>query len=36
VIALLPVMTINAVGDVIAMDRTIEELKYMREFIVEK
>jgi sporulation protein YlmC with PRC-barrel domain len=36
VIVLLPVTTIKAVGDVIALDRTIDELKYMREFKVEK
>jgi sporulation protein YlmC with PRC-barrel domain len=36
VIVLLPVATIKAVGDVVALDRTIEELKYMREFKIEK
>ena len=36
VIVRLPVMTIKAVGDVIALDRTIEELKHIREFKVEK
>jgi sporulation protein YlmC with PRC-barrel domain len=36
VIVRLPVTTIKAVGDVIALNKTIEELKYMREFKVEK
>ncbi len=36
VIVGLPVMTIKAVGDVIALDRTIEELKRIQEFKVEK
>ena len=36
VIVCLPVTTIKAVGDVIALDKAIEELKYMREFKVQK
>ena len=32
----LPVATIKAVGDVIALDKTIDELKYMREFKVQQ
>ncbi len=36
VIVLLPVTTIKAVGDIIALDKTIEELKYTREFKVQK
>ena len=36
VIVCLPVAAIKAVGDVIALDKTIEELKYMREFKVQK
>jgi sporulation protein YlmC with PRC-barrel domain len=36
VIVCLPVTTIKAVGAVIALDKTIEELKYMKEFKVQK
>jgi hypothetical protein len=32
----IPVTTIKAVGDVIALDKTIEELKIMKEFKVQK
>ena len=32
----LPVATIKVVGDVIALDKTIEDLKYMREFKVQQ
>jgi sporulation protein YlmC with PRC-barrel domain len=36
VIVRLPITTIKVVGDVVALDKTIEELRYMREFKVEK
>jgi sporulation protein YlmC with PRC-barrel domain len=36
VIVCLPVSTINAVGDVIGLNKTIEELKIMKEFKVQK
>jgi sporulation protein YlmC with PRC-barrel domain len=36
VIVRLPVTTIKAVGDVISLDKTFEELKYMREFKVQQ
>ena len=32
----LPVANINVVGDVIALNKTIEDLKYMREFKIHK
>jgi sporulation protein YlmC with PRC-barrel domain len=32
----LPVANIKAVGDVIALNKTIEDLKYMREFKIHK
>jgi sporulation protein YlmC with PRC-barrel domain len=36
VVVLLPVATVKVVGDVIALNKTIEELRRMREFKVEK
>ena len=36
VVVLLPITTVKAVGDVIALNKTIEELRYTREFKVEK
>jgi len=36
VIVCLPVNTVKAVGDVIALDKTVEELKTMKEFKVQK
>jgi len=36
VIVCLPVKTVKAVGDVIALDKTVEELKTMKEFKVQK
>jgi sporulation protein YlmC with PRC-barrel domain len=36
VVVCLPVKTIKAVGDVIALDKTVEELKSMKEFKIQK
>ena len=32
----LPVSTVKAIGDVISLDKSVEELKYMQEFKVQK
>ena len=32
----LPITTVKAVGDVISIDKTIEDLKYMKEFKIQK